>query len=101
MSNYADLDNDRAYEREASVRRAEKREEAILDIKDKLMRLSDEKLIDFVLRRGEGMNSPNLDFQVYDVCERLRGNGWTPTGGQRRAIINVAAIAAYNLARME
>jgi hypothetical protein len=100
MSYYADLDNDRADEREANVRAAERREEAVLDIKAKLMKLSDEKLIDFVLRRGPGMNSPSIGFQVYDVCERLRGHGWSPTSGQRRAIINTAAIAAYGLARM-
>jgi hypothetical protein len=100
MSYYSDLANDRADEREAGVRAAEKREEAILDIKARLMKLSDERLIDFVLRRGAGMNVPGMDFQVYDVCKRLRDNGWAPKGAQRGAIINVAAIAAYNFARM-
>jgi hypothetical protein len=89
------LDDDQSYEYEQSVRAAERREEAILDIKAELMKLSDEKLLGFVLRRGKRMNSPDIGFKVYDICKRLSDNGWTPTGKQRRAIINVAAITAY------
>lgn len=96
MSYYSDLDNDRFYEHEQSVRAAEDREETILGIKGALMELSDEALISFVLKRGERMNRPGLTFQVYDVCKKLRDRGWSPTVSQRRAIINVAAIAAYD-----
>jgi hypothetical protein len=82
--------------REQSVRAAESREEAILDVKAKLMKLSDEKLIDFVLKRGEAMNVLDITFKVYDVCKKLHDHGWAPKGKQRGAIINVAAIAVYN-----
>jgi hypothetical protein len=96
MSYYGDLDNDHSYEYEQSVRAKEDREETILDIKGALMKLSDEALMSFVLKRGERMNRPGLTFRVYDVCKKLRDRGWSPTVGQRRAIINVAAIAAYD-----
>jgi hypothetical protein len=90
-----------SYEREQYTRAVEEREEAILDVKAKLMKLSDEKLIDFVLKRGEAMNVLDITFKVFDVCKQLRDHGWAPKGKQRGAIINVAAIAAYAIGQME
>jgi hypothetical protein len=95
MSYYTDLDNDLSYEREALAREAEQRKGAILGIKAKLLKLPNDKLLDFVLKQGERMNRPGMAFKLYAVCKRLRDNEWSPTFKQWMAILNTAAIAAY------
>jgi hypothetical protein len=101
MSYYSDLDDDLAADsmaaQEFRYQEENMRNKAIFAIKKALRKLSDEALVERVLQWGTVMNRPGMKFKLYDICKRLRDNGWTPQGRQRTAIINTATIALYDI----
>jgi len=87
----ADYLDDGGYYADREAERAS-RDEAIERTKERLDEMSDEKLLKYLCKKGDRLNT--LDsFRTYDVAKRLRDNGWKPTPKQRAALINTAAIA--------
>ncbi|MDR0472325.1 MAG: hypothetical protein LBH43_01445 [Treponema sp.] len=68
------------------------RQEEIEDTKEFLNAMSDNELLNYIIRHGKKLNTlPS--FKTYDIAKRIKDNGWKPTTKQRKSLINTAAIA--------